>query len=316
MTEGRQHSTEHTVVVAAPPRVLYELVADVTCWPAVFGPSVHVHHLEREERAERFRIWALVGGRVTSWVSRRTFDPDGLRITFRQEHGRPPIASMGGEWLFRSLPGDRTEIVLRHDFTAVDDAAETVRWITDALDRNSPEELRALARTAEFGHPVGDVVFSFTDTVRLTTGAEAAYDFVYRADRWADRLPHVSRVRLTEAEPGFQELEMDTVTSDGAAHTTSSVRICESGQWIAYKQRRTPELLLGHSGLWTFADGPDGSSVTARHTVVLNPAAVEEVLGAGTTLAEARTHVRDALGRNSRATLASAAGNADAPAGR
>jgi aromatase len=316
MAAGRQHSTEHTVVVAAPPRVLYELVADVTCWPAVFGPSVHVHHLAREERAERFRIWAVVGGEVTSWVSRRAFDPEGLRIAFRQEHGRPPIASMAGEWLFRPLPGDRTEIVLRHDFTAVDDEARAVRWITEALDRNSPEELGALARTAESGHPVGDVVFSFTDTVRLATTAEAAYDFVHRADRWAERLPHVSRVRLHESAPGVQELEMDTVTADGAAHTTRSVRVCESGQWIAYKQQRTPELLLGHSGLWTFADGPDGSSVTARHTVVLNPAAVEDVLGAGTTLAEARAHVRDALGRNSRTTLASAAGSADAPAGR
>ncbi|MEU5045319.1 aromatase/cyclase [Streptomyces griseorubiginosus] len=316
MAEGRQHRTEHTLVVAAPPGVLYQLVADVTCWPAVFGPSVHVHHLERGERTERFRIWALVGGEVSSWVSRRTLDPVGLRITFRQEHSRPPIASMGGEWLFRALPGDRTEIVLRHDFTAVDDQEETVRWITGALDRNSPEELGALARTAESGHPVDDVVFSFTDTVRLAADVASAYDFVYRADRWADLLPHVSRVRLREATPGVQELEMDTVTADGSAHTTSSVRICEKGQWIAYKQRRTPRLLLGHSGLWTFVDEPGGSSVTARHTVVIDPSAVSEVLGTGTTLDDARAYVRDALGRNSRATLASAAGTTDAPAAR
>lgn len=312
----RRHRTEHTLDVSARPEVLYDLVADVAAWPAVFGPTVHVQHLERGERAERFRIWATVNGGVSDWTSRRTLDPEGLRITFRQERSRPPIASMGGEWRFEALPHGGTRLVLLHDFAAEGDDPETVKWINEALDRNSAEELRALARVAELGHPVRDVVLTFTDTLEFRGAALDAYAFVHRADLWAQRLPHVSRVRLVEEPPGIQDLEMDTVTADGSAHTTRSVRVCEEPSWIAYKQRVTPRLLLGHSGLWEFASGEGGTTVaTARHTVVLDPAAVPEVLGAGRTLADARAHVRDALGRNSLATMRHAAAFAEAGTG-
>ena len=317
MNRPRQHRTEHSLEVPAPARVLYDLVADVTAWPAVFGPSVHVRHLERGDRSERFEIWATVNGEVSNWTSRRTLDPEGLRITFEQEHSRPPIASMGGEWHFRELPGGGTRVVLLHHFTAVDDDPATVRWITEALDRNSPEELGALARVAGPGHPVDEVVLSFTDTLEVAGSAADAYAFVHRADLWAERLPHVSRVRMTQTPSGVQDLEMDTVTADGSAHTTRSVRICEEPRWIAYKQRVTPRLLLGHSGLWEFADGDGGTAVlTARHTVVLDPAAVPEVLGEGRTLADARAHVRTALGRNSLATMSHAAAFAEARSAR
>ncbi|MET9351180.1 aromatase/cyclase [Streptomyces termitum] len=308
----RRHTAEHTLDVAARPEVLYELVADAAAWPAVFGPTVHVRHLERGDRAERFRIWATVNGAVSDWTSRRTLDPEGLRVTFRQERSRAPIAAMGGEWRFEPRPGGGTRLVLLHDFAAEDDDPETVKWIRAALDRNSAAELDALARVAELGHPAREVILTFTDTLRFPGTVSDAYAFVHRADLWARRLPHVSRVRLTEEPPGVQDLEMDTVTADGSAHTTRSVRVCEEPSWIAYKQRITPRLLLGHSGLWEFAPGGDGTTVaTARHTVLLDPSAVPEVLGAGRTLADARAHVRDALGRNSLATLRHAAAFAE-----
>ncbi|MFF4604067.1 aromatase/cyclase [Streptomyces sp. NPDC001339] len=308
MTEPRRRHTEHTLESSAPPEVLYGLVEDVTTWPAIFGPSVHVRHLERGDREERFEIWAAVNGKVSSWTSRRTLDRDALRITFRQERSQAPIASMGGEWIFEELPDGGTRIVLRHDFTAVGDAPETVAAVNAALDRNSAAELAALARLAEYGGTASDVVFSFTDTVELPGSAADAFAFVDRADQWAERLPHVKRVLLTEDVPGVQTLEMDTVTADGSAHTTRSTRICRSPEWIAYKQHAMPKLLLGHSGLWEFSEQPDGTAVaTARHTVALNPEAVTEVLGADATLADARAYLREALGRNSLATMSHAA---------
>lgn len=317
MSAPPQHRTEHRRVVAASPSVVYDLVADVTRWPVVFGPSVHVRHLERTATSERFEIWALVNGAVAGWTSRRALDRERLRVGFAQERSQAPITAMGGQWLLRGLADDRTEVVLRHRFSAVDDDPAAVEWITEALHRNSREELEALARFAELGHPVGDLVFSFSDTVRLprTATAEAAYAFVHRADLWPERLPHVGRVRLDERQPGIQELEMDTVTADGSTHTTGSVRICREPEWIAYKQRVTPRLLLGHSGLWTFTPGRGGATATARHTVALDPAAVAEVLGPDRTLADAREHVREALGRNSRITLAHATGTATARSG-
>ncbi|MBT2383948.1 aromatase/cyclase [Streptomyces sp. ISL-11] len=304
----RVHRTEHSLIVAAPPAQLYDLIADAASWPAVFGPCAYVRHLSRTGHSERFELWAEVNGEVRRWTSRRTLDPERFYVGFRQEHSSPPVASMGGGWLLRRLPGRRTEVVLRHRFTTVGDDPVAPAGLLEALDRNSRSELAALARVAESGHPVREVVLTFTDTIELACPAETAYTFVERADLWAERLPHVSRSELTETAPGVQELAMETVTPDGSAHTTRSVRVCHRPGWIAYKQRVLPKLLLGHSGLWTFEEDAAGARASARHTVVIDPAAVPAVLGEGAGLADARSYVRKALGDNSRTTLSLAAG--------
>ena len=312
MKQPGNHTMEHARVVSAPPEVLYELVADVTRWPVIFGPSLHVRHLQRGPAHERFQLWALVGGQVKNWTSRRTLDASGLCITFEQERSQAPIVSMGGTWSFRALPGGRTQVVLGHHFSA--DGQRVIDWIADAVDRNSEDELAALGRIAELGAPVQEIIDTFDDTVRLSGSAADAYSFINRSHEWPDRLPHVRRVLLREEQPGVQHMEMDTVTADGNAHTTKSVRICFPSEQIVYKQLVPPAMLLGHSGAWHFADvpGDPGSAVaTARHTVAINPAAAREVLGADSALADARRYLREALGGNGRATLAHAGSYAE-----
>ncbi|MEU3950510.1 aromatase/cyclase [Streptomyces sp. NPDC029526] len=296
----RRH-TRHTLVSPAPARALYELAADVRRWPAIFKPTVHVHHLERGPHTERFHLWAMVNGEVKSWVSRRKLDPEGLRIHFDQERSAPPVASMGGEWIFEPLPDGATRITLLHDFTAVDDSPDVLEWINTALDRNSPSELNALSQVAQLC--LDDAVFSFTDRVTVARPVREAYGFLHRSDRWPEHLPHVRRVVLGEPAPGVQDMEMDTVTADGSGHTTRSIRVCVTDERIAYKQLVPPRLLLGHSGVWELSETAEGTEVTSTHTVVLNPEGVRNVLGEGTTPAEARRFVQDALSRNSRTTL-------------
>jgi aromatase len=63
---------------------------------------------------------------------------------------------------------------------------------------------------------------------------------------------------------------------------------------------------LAHSGEWLFKSGPEGTLVTARHTVALDPAALESVFGPGTTIAQALLKARDIIGANSRGTLRTA----------
>lgn len=301
------YTMEHARVVHAPTEVLYELVADVTRWPVIFGPSLHVRHLERSRTYERFQLWALVGGEVKNWISRRTLDAPGLCITFEQERSQAPIVSMGGSWSFHALPGGRTQVVLKHHFSA--DRQQAIDWIAHAVDRNSEDELTALSRIAELGIPLQEIIDTFDDTVQIDGRAAAAYTFIDHSDKWPDRLPHVRRVLLRKEQPGVQHMEMDTVTADGSAHTTKSVRICFPHRQIVYKQLVPPAVLLGHSGAWHFADvpgDPDRAIVTARHTVAINPAAAREVLGPDSNLADARRYLREALGGNGRATLAHA----------
>lgn len=317
----RTRETEHTVLVAAPAERLYGLVADVSRWPVLMEPCVRARRLESVGAVERIEVWAQTNGTVTSWTSRRALDPAGLRIAFRQERSTPPVAAMSGEWSFCREGEGRTRVVLSHRFSAVaqEPAAQepgALDWIAEAVDRNSVRELAALGAFAELGVEPDRFVLSFTDRLELPATTQAdAYDFVYRSDLWPQRLPHVGRVVVREEPAGVQYMEMDTVTPDGRAHTTGSIRVCEPRARIAYKQTVVPALLSGHSGVWEFEQAEGGTSVTSSHTVAVDPAAVERVLGPGTTLEQACAHVRDALGANSRATMR-AAGGFPAAAGR
>lgn len=292
----------HSKVVRAAVDEVYRLIADVSLWPVIFEPTVHVEHLDRSLYSERFQLWALVASQLQTWVSKREFDPVEHRITFRQERSHPPVASMGGTWSFHPLGAGQTKVELHHEFSVTDPGA--LDGMRSAVDQNSSKELDALARVAELGSRVGQLTDDFSDTVFLRDGSLAdAYDFVYRCDLWPDRLPHVARVNLTEDEPGTQYLEMDTVTADGSAHTTRSVRVCVPNSSIAYKQLQLPGILLGHSGRWAFTQVDQGVQVTAAHAVLIDPQAARAALGNDSTLAQARTYVRSALGGNGRATL-------------
>ncbi|MFD8377837.1 aromatase/cyclase [Streptomyces sp. NPDC059679] len=325
MTTTETYLTTHAITVLAPARTVYGIIADVADWPQRFAPNVHVEPLEQTPGGERIRIWATAGGVVKNWTSRRELDPDGLRVTFRQEVSAPPVAAMGGEWIVTAHGENVSRLELRHDFRAVDDDPSGVRWITAAVDRNSESELAAVKKLAELGEELGELEFSFEDTVFTSGDAALVYDYLYRADLWPERLPHVSRLDLKEdpaddtagvAEPRVQVMAMDTRTADGSVHTTESVRVCFGADRIVYKQTTVPVLMTAHTGSWTITPAGDGSAVTSRHTVILNPGAVERVLGPDKTVADARTYVQRALSTNSTTTLRHARAFAEAAAAR
>ncbi|MEU1259427.1 aromatase/cyclase [Streptomyces chartreusis] len=295
---------EHAITVQAPATEVYRLLAEVENWPRLFPPSVYVEYLEREGHQERIRIWATANGEAKSWTSRRDLDPERLRITFRQEVSAPPVAEMSGTWIVEPLGERETRLRLLHSYRAVDDDPEGLEWIDEAVDRNSNEELPGVKAGLEEVTRTAELTLSFEDSVRVEGSAKDLYDFVNEADRWTERLPHVSTVALTEDTPGLQVLRMDTRAVDGSTHTTESVRVCFPHQRIAYKQTTLPALMTLHTGHWTFRTDEDGAvTATSQHTVVLDPDNITKVLGAGAGVPEARKFVRDALGANSRATL-------------
>lgn len=295
---------EHEISVSAPAQTVYRLIAEVANWPRIFPPTIYVDHVEEGEREERIRIWATANGEAKNWTSRRTLDPEGLQIAFRQEVSVPPVASMGGTWVVEPLSDGESRIRLLHDYRAIDDDPEGLKWIDDAVDRNSRSELAALKSNVELAHAAEELAFSFEDSVDIRGRAKDVYDFIDEANLWSERLPHVATVRLDEDTPGLQTLEMDTRAKDGSVHTTMSYRVCFPHQKIAYKQVTLPALMTLHTGCWTFREGTDGvTTASSQHTVVLNTANIERILGAGATLADARAYVHGALSTNSRATL-------------
>ncbi|MEV6954724.1 aromatase/cyclase [Streptomyces sp. NPDC051183] len=294
---------EHEITISAPAGAVYRLLAEVTNWPRIFPPTIHVDRVEAEGSEERIRIWATANGDAKNWTSRRTLDPEGLRITFRQEIPAPPVAAMGGTWILEPLGESETRVRLLHDYSAIGDDPHDLLWIERAVDKNSTSELAALKENVEAAHAAEDLTFSFTDTVEINGSAKDAFDFINEADRWAERLPHVAVVRLTEDVPGLQTLEMDTRAKDGSVHTTKSYRVVFPDHKIAYKQVTLPALMTLHTGEWTFVEKDGVTAASSQHTVTLNTANIARILGDEATVADAREYVHTALSTNSTATL-------------
>lgn len=273
-------NVEHEITVAAAAVDIYEFLADVTRWQTVFKPTVHASVLERSGSVERIRLWATANGSPRTWTSRRVLDPEALRVEFRQEVPRAPIASMGGAWVIEPLSDGSSRVRLLHDYEAIDPSG--MAWIDAAVDRNSHKELEALKTFAE---GAAAPVHTFANTLHIKGSAADVYAFINEADRW----PHVDRVTLTEDIPGLQLLEMDTRAPNGSVHTTSSVRVTFP-RLIVYKQTLLPALLSLHSGQWQIREDEDGVLVTSEHSVsVHDPATLDQV--------------RAALSANSLATL-------------
>ncbi|NYI04190.1 aromatase/cyclase [Allostreptomyces psammosilenae] len=313
--QQREYALEHSEVITARASDLYGIIADVTRWPVLFGPTVHTDHIERTPSVERFHLWALLDGNVLNWTTRRTHDPERLVVTYAQAHSRPPFRTMTGEWRFRPLDGERSEVVLTHRFVPLEDTPEIREQITRTLDRNSTVELARLRGVAELGHSADELVFSFEEALSGIAGSAAdAYAFVAEAEAWPERLPRVTKAVLRDYREGIENLELETVADDGSTTATSAVRVLFPGERIAFKHITVPKPLLGHSGLWTFSDVPaeqgGGSTISVRHTVSVNPATIGEVLGAGATLEDARRHAREILGAQCRATMERAAAHA------
>nr|BAJ07855.1 putative aromatase [Streptomyces sp. 2238-SVT4] len=294
---------EHEIIADAPAEAVYRLIAEVENWPRIFPPTIHVEYLDRGVDDERIHIWATANDEPKNWTSRRTLSPADLRIDFRQEVSTPPVAAMGGAWIIEPVTATRSRIRLLHDYRAVDDTPENLKWIDEAVDRNSRAELAALRTNVERAHAEAELTFSFEDSVAVDGAVKDAYDFINEAYLWSERLPHVAKVRLSEDTPGLQSLEMDTQAQDGSVHTTKSYRVTFPHHKIAYKQVTLPALMNLHTGYWTFTESDSGVTASSQHTVVLNTANIARILGDDATVADAREYVRNALSTNSRATL-------------
>jgi ribosome-associated toxin RatA of RatAB toxin-antitoxin module len=314
MPAPTSHRAVHRTEIDAPAVQVYALIRDAAEWPRHFAPTVHVERAQLDARSERLRIWATANGEVKHWTSHRSLDPDGLSVRFRQEVCSPPVAAMSGEWALREWPGGRCELTLHHTFAAVDDRPEDVEWITTATDRNSRTELANIKALAEHPGSDAELLFSFEDSETVHAPAEAVYAFLAEAGKWPGRLPHVSRLDLTEPSGGVQVMTMVTRAGDGSEHTTESVRVCfPDERRIVYKQIGTPPLMTLHTGEWSIRDTGNGLRVTSQHTIRINEAAITGILGADATAADARARVRAAVGGNSAATLALAKRFAEAP---
>jgi C7-C12 aromatase (ARO/CYC) len=284
------------VSVTAPAELVFDLVAGLQNWSQFHGPSVHAEPLGRRDGAEEFQHWWVIDDRtVRTWRARWRFDREALRIGYEYDPAEPAAAARRGEWTFHRLSDTATEVRVEQETTG--DPSDVA-----SADRELRELLTCVQDAAEHHEERQDLVVDFEDPLFVAGAIDDAYAYLYEADKWPDRIPHVSRLVLEERVPNIQFFDMDTTTPDGSAHTTRSVRICLPGDKIVYKQIQLPKLLTGHTGHWKFTPTREGFVLGARHTAIIKPSALS-ILGEGTSVLDARKYLRRVLSANSMGNL-------------
>nr|AHA81972.1 Arm2 [uncultured bacterium] len=291
-----KETVRHTATVTAPASLVFDLVAGLPDWSQFHGPSVHAEPLGRRDGAELFRHWWVIDDHtVRTWPARWRFDRDRLRISYEFDPAEPGAAGSRGTWTFATVSDSSTEVRVEQTPTDGDHDA-------DRADRELRQLLDSVVDAAEHDKERRDLVVDFEDPLFVAGAVEDAYAYLYEADKWPERIPHVSRLVLEEKVPNIQFFDMDTRTPDGSAHTTRSVRICLPGNKIVYKQIHLPKLLDGHTGHWRFTATREGFILAARHAATIKPSALS-ILGPETSVLDARKYLRRVLSANSMSNL-------------
>ena len=152
--ENTMFHTEHTVTVEAPADLVYEVLADIEGYARLFPPTESSTMLEESDTHQIARLVVDVSGQPQSWVTRRDLDRERGVIAYRQLENAPMIKYMGGEWRTLPLGGDRTQLVITHDFEArpteaVPSADKATELLRAAVERNSHADLDAVRKEAE-----------------------------------------------------------------------------------------------------------------------------------------------------------------------
>lgn len=309
MPSQRVHASERTAWVAAPAGVVYGLLADAVRWPLLLPSTVHVERIDFDGVRERLRVWDMdpAGERVRSFHLRRVLRPQARTVDFEQEDTARPGALTTGTWTVEARGETESVLTLRQERTLEGLPGAATAHSRGQWQEEAAGQLAGLKEIAERWDRLDGLLLSFEDSAHVDGPATLVYDFLYRIGDWPELVPHVDAVEVAEDVPGVQIAAVDTAAPDGrtvATRTARLVRLCfPAAARIVSKELVAPGLIAAHSGEWSLVPEEDGVRVVCAQQVMLREEAVEEVLGAGTDLVEARRYVRTWLGRAGSETL-------------
>jgi aromatase len=148
------YHTEHTVTVEANADVVYAVLVDVEGYADLFPPTESATILEETDAYQIARLVVDVSGQLQSWVTRRDLFPERRTIAYRQLETAAMVEYMGGEWRALPLDGNRTQLIITHDFYAratenVPSLEKANELLRAAVENNSHADLDAVRKEAE-----------------------------------------------------------------------------------------------------------------------------------------------------------------------
>jgi quercetin dioxygenase-like cupin family protein/ribosome-associated toxin RatA of RatAB toxin-antitoxin module len=140
---------DNSVFIEADLDLVWDITNDVERWPQLFTEYATAEILQRDGDTVRFRLAMHPdeNGTVWSWVSERTADRAGQRVTARRvEPG--PFEFMHIEWTYAPEPGG-TRMRWVQDFRMRPEAPIDTAAMTDRINANTAVQMDVIRRKVE-----------------------------------------------------------------------------------------------------------------------------------------------------------------------
>ncbi|MFI9080856.1 SRPBCC family protein [Streptomyces sioyaensis] len=169
--ERQAHRTHATIDIDAPAMSVYRALTGVADWPLLYPWIAHTEVLTREGADDEVKFWAVRpdGTGLRVWTSKRTLDPDALRMVFEQLGPVGPIRQLGGTWNFVPRPDGGCRVESSHWFTADADPTESA----EELARHGALQMQTLKSQTESATALTTDVIRAESAVLVSGGSLA-----------------------------------------------------------------------------------------------------------------------------------------------
>lgn len=143
--------TDNEVVIAAPRDFVWNRMMDIESWPTLFSEYANAEVLEQDGNYVKFRLTTHPDpdyeGKVWSWVSERTADPDNFQSKSKRiETG--PFEYMSIEWYFEE-EGDGTKMRWVQDFSMKPEAPADDAGAEEYMNKNTKVQMGVIKERLE-----------------------------------------------------------------------------------------------------------------------------------------------------------------------
>ncbi len=145
--------TDNAVVIDRPLDEVWEKMNDLENWTNIFSEYASVEVLERNGNTVQFRLTTHpdpeYDGKVWSWTSERTMDPENYTTKSRRlETG--PFEYMNIDWFFEPADGG-TKMRWVQEFSMKPSAPATDEQAEEYLNKNTAEQMKVIKERLEGG---------------------------------------------------------------------------------------------------------------------------------------------------------------------
>jgi aromatase len=141
--------TENEIIINAPLETVWKVTNDVPNWPNLFTEYASAEVLEEGENRLRFRLTMHPdeNGKVWSWVSERSWDPETKVVkAHRVETG--PFEFMNIQWFYEPVQGG-TKMRWVQDFAMKPQAPLNDEQMEERINTNSRVQMSLIKERVE-----------------------------------------------------------------------------------------------------------------------------------------------------------------------